>query len=412
MYFIPFKDRIRRFFSSFSTSWRRKSIKCRVTSVKDWCKIHSLPYYTLREAAAWNVPGLKHIGDPDQTKAIGTITLPEIYLAEVDNARIIGGHNPVLVGDGVALYDDYMHPERELFDYNQKGDLITYGPDNHITVQYKQSPGPVIEAGILLSGVYSFNYYHWLFDFLSRFWIIDQFPEYNDLPLIIDDNLHSNLYESLDMVNTHKRPIIPIRYGMGYTIKNLIIPSKLAFMPQNLKGNIPLSYRYDAVSPIAVTYLREKLGVERRMQAHPMKTRLYISRRKAKYRKLQNEHKIERIFKQYNFSVVQPELMSFREQLDLFSSAEIIAGATGSGLANILFAPSSVRVMLFLCEDSYIFSNIAQIIGQNLVNVYCSYIPGSCSISYHCDFRIEPDVIEKAIQSFIPEREKNLQFHL
>jgi hypothetical protein len=404
MYSIPGKDRIRRFFSSLSTSGQRHSIECRVSTVKDWCQIHSLPYTPIRETAEWNVPELKHIGEPEPTKAIGTITLPEIYLAEVHDATIIGGHNPILVSDEVILYDDYMHTDRELFDYTQQGNLLTYGPDNHITLQYKRSPDPAIETGILLSGVFSFNYFHWLFDFLSRFWIIDQFPEFNNIPLIIDDNLHPNHLEALDLVNTKKRPIVPIRYGMGYTIKNLIIPSKLAFMPQNLKDGIPLSYQYDAVSPIAVKFLREKLDVERRIHEHPIKKKLYVSRRKAKYRKLQGELHIERLFEQNKFLVIHPELLSFQEQLDLFSSAEIIAGPQGSGLANILFAPSSVQIIQFLVEDVYLFSNIAHIIGQNLVVVHGSYIPDSCSVLYQSDYRIEPDIIEKVIQSLLPER--------
>jgi capsular polysaccharide biosynthesis protein len=395
----------------FLCSWTGtvKEIQGSVISVKKWCQTNLLPYYKLEEVTEFEVPEPHQFGERKANQIAGKIKLPEIYLAEIHDAIVIGGHNPVLVSDNIALYDDYLHPDKDQFDYSQAGDIITYesvDSTNKMHLDLIIRHGNVIDQGILLSGTYSNNYFHWIVEFLSRFWIIDQYPEYKHLPLIIDAHLHPNFLEALTMVNSDERALIPIRYGEGYRVKKLIIPSKLAFMPMNLKNGVSLSYAHDAVSPLAIAFLRQKFGVERRVLSQRQNRRIYISRRKGKYRKLLNEDEIEHLFKNYGFEVVRPELLSFQEQLDIFSSAEIVAGPTGSAFTNMIFSPSTTKIILFHTHTPYLFSLIAHIIGQDLLYVTGTDVAGTHSQGYHCNFYVDIANLEEAIKLVISDFDK------
>jgi hypothetical protein len=405
MIFLRYRRMLVRF---FLCSWTGtyEEIQGSVTSVKKWCQANLLPYYKIKDVTEFDVPEPHQLGESKANQIAGKIKLPELYLAEIHNAVVIGGHNPVLVSDSIALYDDYLHPNKDQFDYSQAGDIITYGSvdsTNRIHVDLILRRGNDIDQGVLLSGTYSNNYYHWIVEFLSRFWIIDQYPEYKHLPLIIDAHLHPNFLEALKMANSDERSFIPIRYGEGYRVKKLIIPSKLAFMPMNLKNGVSLSYTHDAVSPLAIAFLREKFGVERRVLNQRQSRRIYISRKTGKYRKLLNEEEIEHLFKKYGFVVVRPELLSFQEQLDIFSSAEIIAGPTGSAFTNMIFSPSSTKIILFHTHTSYLFSSIAHIIGQDLIYVTGVDVAGTHPKEYHWNFCVDVADAEEAIRLVISD---------
>jgi hypothetical protein len=375
-----------------------------VTNVKTWCQAHSLPYHNLKPITEFDVPEPNRFGEREGTKFAGKIKLPELYLAEVHDAMVIGGHNPVLVSDNTALYDDYLQTDRDLFDYSQPGDIISYDfiySTDKIGVNLIKKKENKIDAGILLSGTDSNNYYHWIAEFLSRFWIIDKFPEYKDLPLIIDEHLHPNLLEALKLVNSDNRPLITIRYGEGYRVKKLIIPSKPVFMPPNLKKGVSLTYTHYAVSPTGIAFLREKLDVERRASNHRRKKRIYVTRRAGKYRKLLNEEEIERLFTNYGFIVVRPESLTFHEQIELFSSAEIIAGPAGAAFTNIIFSSSSAKIILLHAHTTYMWASIASIIGQGFDSVIGTCVKGTHSIEYHCDFHVDFDRVEESIRHAI-----------
>ena len=64
---------------------------------------------------------------------------------------------------------------------------------------------------------------------------------------------------------------------------------------------------------------------------------VYISRRYAGKRSIQNESEIVPFLKSLNFEIVIAEELSFKEQKDLFSSVTLLVSNHGAGLTNMLF---------------------------------------------------------------------------
>ena len=73
--------------------------------------------------------------------------------------------------------------------------------------------------------------------------------------------------------------------------------------------------------------------------------RLYISRRGGNMRLLVNEARLERALARRGFAIIQPQTLPVRRQIELFSGARVILGATGAGLANALVAAPHACVM-------------------------------------------------------------------
>jgi capsular polysaccharide biosynthesis protein len=81
--------------------------------------------------------------------------------------------------------------------------------------------------------------------------------------------------------------------------------------------------------------------------------RLYVSRRDAKAHRrwVTNEPEVEALFASRGFEIVSMRERPLAEQVQLFSSAHMIAGASGAGLAGILFAPRGAHVVTLVSDE-------------------------------------------------------------
>jgi capsular polysaccharide biosynthesis protein len=91
------------------------------------------------------------------------------------------------------------------------------------------------------------------------------------------------------------------------------------------------------------------------------KRRLFLSRRSVTretnglYRALQNEDALVEGFAARGYEVVEPELLSFPDQVRLFAEAELVVGLGGAALFNIVFSPPTTRVLSI--ESSAVFAH-------------------------------------------------------
>jgi len=81
------------------------------------------------------------------------------------------------------------------------------------------------------------------------------------------------------------------------------------------------------------------------------KHRLFLSRRSVTresggtYRALLNEDALVAAFSDRGYSIVEPELLSFEDQIRAFSEAELIVGLGGAAFFNTVFSPPGTRVV-------------------------------------------------------------------
>ena len=106
-------------------------------------------------------------------------------------------------------------------------------------------------------------------------------------------------------------------------------------------------------------------------------SRLSWSKAHPNHRRLENEVELINAFEERGFCVIEPELLSFSDQVQLFGSARVIIGLGGSGMFNAVFARLPANVVTleasyrFLPEHSRLFAAVSSgygvIIGRQRV---------------------------------------------
>ena len=256
-----------------------------------------------------------------------------------------------------------------------------------------------IDKGIMLSGNASNNYYHWFTEFLPRMSLIEMSDKYNNYPILIDSQASQikSIMDSLKVFNKTNREIIVLKEKIEYKVKHLIKPSLLSWMAMNLKENITLKAEHCIISEECISFLREAFLPT--SLNNPFR-KIYISRNN-KSRELINETIIIETVKKYGFEVVYPEELSLSEQIKLFSECQILVGQSGAGFTNLLFMQKNTIAICLVADKidysgfSY-FSNIASIMGVNLVNLAGRKIENG-RICLHEDLEIDQNELENVI---------------
>lgn len=156
------------------------------------------------------------------------------------------------------------------------------------------------------------SYWHWLIeDLATTILSIDTDP---NSPILVASNPPKYVLDFLDLQN--RRVIFLDR-------------------PIRLKSLVMVEKRQDSGWPhprdieILIAY---KPFQEARDPSDPVK-KIYISRRYSK-RSPKNENQIEEYFASIGFQIVELEKLNLLEEIELISSAKVLAGIHGAGLAN------------------------------------------------------------------------------
>lgn len=87
-------------------------------------------------------------------------------------------------------------------------------------------------------------------------------------------------------------------------------------------------------------------------------SRVYLSRRSVKNRRMDNEVEIEKIFAAAGFRVVEPETLSIEEQIALARGATTLAGGVGSQLYLAAFQPAGAHNLVLAPSNFYLSDDV------------------------------------------------------
>lgn len=304
------------------------------------------------------------------------LDIPSVEAIEIPNADIVGKCDFIFSGlkclhHGLYRFERDQPPEEMhgMIGINLKKELVARYQGSHEQME----PLP---AAISMIGSASGNYVHWLTETAPKLAFIDQSESYEGLPLIIDADLHPNILESIRYLNSRQRELIPIKRGQVCRVHKLVAISTVAYVPFDFRGAekcVPEIHPGLAMYvPDGLNLLREKLVS--RFGTEGSLNRLYL-RRSAKSRQMSNSADVEALLQAHGFLIVEPETLSFAEQVRLFSSAEMIVGQGGAAFGNIIFAPKGCQIVILTTWSPftiyYYFSNLASMLEQSCSFVLC-----------------------------------------
>jgi capsular polysaccharide biosynthesis protein len=102
------------------------------------------------------------------------------------------------------------------------------------------------------------------------------------------------------------------------------------------------------------------------------------------------------------FEFIYPYEFPFGEQIDLFSSAKIVVGASGAAFSNMVFMQPGTRAVIFSPKQTevfnyYIFQQQADVAQVELMHLLAA--PSKRDNFYvHDDFYVNCDDLQKLVQ--------------
>lgn len=287
-------------------------------------------------------------------------TSPDIYVAEISNAFLIGGSNVLVVGNTLLNDTAYCDKENRIdIRYSAIKKVL-----DGVAVIEERPASEQIEKGIYLVGAASFNYYHLIVEILSRLTFIDDYDEYRTYPILVDEIVLTipQFKAALECINKYKHLVIPVKKEAKYTLGRLIVPSSNVWMPTNVYDRNLIRLDDFMISDTVLTNIRETIGLWE--EREPWR-KIFISRKNTQAVRLKNEEEIRAIFAEHGFEIVYTEEMSFRQQVECFGQAKCVIAASGAALTNIIFCQPGALIGCIIPSDHrfYMYSTISYLLG-------------------------------------------------
>ena len=365
-------------------------------SLRTYCERNTLFYRTLKPAGT--MPACLPIPWHAESMPVPTIHSPEFGIGETVDVFFVGSHSALWTADGLTVNDLVARPDRDRFDF--VAGPVKSAACGSFLIDSECRDCTIIERGIQMFGGGSFNFSHWIVEFLPRLASLSDAGEvYADWPLLVDEASLADPHqrELLDRLDTGRHPRIVLKSNALYRCHRLLVTTSYTSMPMNLKSGHRIHYGDVVISQEASLFVRKAFE---RYHADLPRRKLYLGRSGAGYRALRNEPEIRELFIKHGFEAVEPHRLSFEEKLALFGSAAIIGGPGSSAFTNIVFAPHDVRALFIVSaawQEGCFLSTLAGHAGQRLFNQFGPIIAGSHALPYHSDYTADVEETAAAL---------------
>lgn len=227
---------------------------------------------------------------------------------------------------------------------------------------------------LLIHSHWSTGYYHWLIESIPRLIRVQGMLATHTV-ILPSDYCGQFQHSSLEKFSGIKIEWIPPRANL--LIEELVVP------------HIPDG----SVDNSRVTQIRKAYSVS--ASAGEMRRKIYISRRKAKDRRVANEDDLLAVLQQKDIELLCMEDFSFDEQVNLFSQCEAVISIHGAALSNIVFMPQGGRVFELHQTPSEVgwynqcYRQIASSSGHGYLIQFCKGSTGSPSTNNRDDIFVD-----------------------
>ena len=316
---------------------------------------------------------------------------PPLYIATIKNAEINGGTNFILKDDG-AICHDLFQVEADYTSEELHGRNII-NSDGHKTRWLLSDRFPeTISEGAAFIDACAPNYAHWLSEVLPRVTIFCAQENYKKVPLLINEGLHKNIMQSLHVIAGEDREIITMPIGRASNIGKLHVTSVAGYVPFERRSKDDQYYSHGKFSSVAFSLMREKIfSFIDRLPPQNCPENIYI-RRNSGVRRLKNNDEIESYLSSRGYVIVEPEKLSFIQQVQIFSQAKNIIGTSGAAIANMIFSSSSAQIIILIgdyVETSYWYwQNMACAAGLR-IKYGLGTVEDSQNSGVHSDFHFQ-----------------------
>jgi hypothetical protein len=325
---------------------------------------------------------------------------PEIFITTISNCTTTGASNFLDINEAVICHD-LFRPSHDYSSEELQGRLIIDSKKSTVVKFENDEVVTEIESGAVFTDALSNNYAHFLTEILPRVFVFIRQLSIAEATVIIDFGLHQNLMEALEIVIDENVSVIGLDQGKSLLVKSLQVVSPCGYIPfdRRPKTKHLADHSHGVFSSIVLLGMRDYIKSKIIHTNEVVQHKKIFIRRNSSYRNVSNSKNVEDILVANGFFVIEPENLSFREQVILFNNADVIVGATGAALANLIFCSAETKVIILISDFKQMiygyWQNMASSVGNKV-----TYVIGECTDAtpeLHSNFQINTSDLLDAI---------------
>ena len=258
------------------------------------------------------------------------------------------------------------------------------------------------EEAVFLGGTFSFNYFHFLIEYLPKFQFIHEIPNFESKIIIADTSAekNNNLKTLLSFFTKQNKVkfLSPDNYYMFNTLWHITLPNST--VPNIGEGEKYLS-EFTSFSSGSIDYVRNICMDNFDISQVKIKkiSRIFFAR-KSEFRKYNEAELLSKAI-QYGFEPVYLEELNIHEQIFLMQNADFIIGPSGAAWTNIIFSEANkTKGLIWLGNvwgDFSVFSTLAQFVNFDLYHLRFD----SPDATFHSEYYISPSFFEGQLQKLL-----------
>ena len=293
------------------------------------------------------------IGSSQKFKKVFKINKSIIYnFFEIDNCRIFTNTNDVAYIQNSSILKG---PSLQIRKKGKNSNIRRNAAFKHGTPKiYKYFNKRVFS---LLSGLdANYNYFHWFFDSLPRFFLFKKFYRIKKDDFFLVQNYKSNFQKQSLKILGIKNII------NAYDLKH-VKAKKIIAVEFNRKKDDPPKW---LIKDLRIFYNKFK----KKRKENFIKVFIDRGKSASEHRDIHNKKDITDFLKKNNFKIIDPSKLTFLNEIRLFQKCRIVVGMYGAGLTNIIFCKKGCKVIQlknFKVDDLY--ENIAKKLGLKFFSI-------------------------------------------
>lgn len=236
------------------------------------------------------------------------------FIARLPGGRVFGTGS-VLAPDGKSLARDVSLDFGKPFEEHW---LLTYG----------KVPPPLVVQGAtaVIATTLGSGYGHWL---------LDELPRLLAFPREAAETVIAHATQPFSRLALEHRgwvggAVLPVTRDAHFQCEQLVVPSVVGTVVQ------PVRRALDRIGEFAAEFHAKRSAFGER---------IYLTRERARRRKVTNEPELWTELEQSGFVKVQLEELNWPEQINAFRHAKVVVAPHGAGLANLVFCQPGTRVV-------------------------------------------------------------------
>ena len=234
-----------------------------------------------------------------------------------------------------------------------------------------------LDVGILGLQDWASNYFHWMTEMLPR--IVAMNHQHPTIPVVMPSNYlnYPFIVESLDLLKIDIKTFDVRQSLKVYKLYATAIPHVGRF-------NEGLMH-----------FFRDKMLNSTSSKQHPYRC-IYITREKARRRKILNEEEVFELLKAKGFEKIVLEDLHFKDQVKLFQEARVVVASHGAGLANTMFMQKGQTVIELKSDNNryWCYFSLARVFG---LKYYYSLNKGSSANHRDADITVDIEQLQKLV---------------